>query len=99
MNIEFVSCNKTKLCVKPVGRIDTTTAVEFGTSVTDKLDDIKELLIDFSEVEYVSSMGLRVLLELQRTMNEKGSMTLKNVSSDIVKVFEITGFDRILNII
>ena len=99
MNIEFISLSDTELCVKPTGRIDTITAVEFGTTVDEKTDDIKKLTLDFSNVEYVSSMGLRILLELQRKMNAQGSMVLTNVSPDIVKVFEITGFNKILHII
>ena len=59
---------------------------------------IKELVFDFSEVEYISSAGLRVLLAAQKVMNRQGSMKLIGVSSEVMEVFEITGFSDILTI-
>ena len=88
-----------KLYVKPVGRIDVNTAVEFGQEVNDALDDIKELIIDFESMVYISSMGLRILLELQKRMNEQGKMTIINVADDIMEIFRMTGFSNILNIV
>ena len=80
------------------GRIDTTTAPDFGTEISDELDDIRELILDFREVEYVSSLGLRVILELQKTMNEKGKMKVVNVNKTVMDIFKMTGFDKILTI-
>ena len=84
--------------VKPFGRIDVNTAIEFGTTVSNAVDDndVKNLVIDFEEVPYISSMGLRVLLELQRKMNDLGSMKLKNVNQEVMDIFKMTGFDKIL---
>lgn len=101
MKMEITTPKIGELHVKPYDRIDTTTAVEFGSTIYDKLDDlddITKLILDFSEVKYVSSMGLRILLELQKRMNELGTMVLTNVNEDIVKVFEITGFNKILKV-
>lgn len=49
-----------------------------------------ELFFDFSEVEYISSAGLRVLLAAQKVMNRQGSMKLIGVSDEVMEVFEIT---------
>lgn len=87
-----------KLYVKPIGKIDVNTAAEFGTTTNDLLDDIKELVIDFAEISYISSIGLRVLLELQKRMNQQGSMTITNVSPEIMQIFTMTGFSNILTI-
>lgn len=91
-----------KLIVKAEGRIDTTTAVDFGTKINDLLDDsdeeIKELILDLAGVDYVSSIGLRVILELQKRMNNQGSMRLLNVTPPVLEVFEMTGFTNILTI-
>ena len=86
------------LYVKPKGRIDINTAVDFGTSITDDLDDIKELILDFAEVVYISSMGLRVLLEIQKQMNTQGSMVIINANNDLKSIFEMTGFTNIVRI-
>ena len=80
------------------GRIDTTTAPDFGTEISDELDDVRELILDFREVEYVSSLGLRVILELQKTMNEKGKMKVVNVNKTVMDIFKMTGFNKILTI-
>lgn len=101
MEIEIKEDKYGELLVKPQGRIDVNNAVEFGSKIYDKLDDlddIKNLILDFEQVEYVSSMGLRILLELQKRMSAVGQMVLINVKKDIVDVFEMTGFDRILKI-
>ena len=91
--------DKEKLEVKIVGRLDTITAptleAEFKQSVT---DDVKELVLDFKELEYISSAGLRVLLAAQKVMNKQGSMKLINVSEEVNEIFEVTGFSDILTI-
>lgn len=85
-----------KLVLALKGRLDTNTAPQLEQSL--ELDGVKELVLDFSELEYISSAGLRVVLAAQKKMNEKGSMKLTNVNETIMEVFEITGFTDILTI-
>ncbi len=83
------------------GRIDTSTAVDFGYKINDYIDDAAdgvELIFDMAKIEYISSMGLRVFLELQKRMNQKGKMKLKNVSATVLDIFKTTGFTNIVNI-
>ena len=80
------------------GRIDTTTAANFGMEVNDELDGVKELILDFRGVEYISSLGLRVILELQKRMNEQGSMQVVNVNETVMDIFKMTGFTTFLTI-
>lgn len=91
-----------KLIVKAEGRIDTMSAVEYGNTINDFLDDsdepIKELILDLAKIDYISSIGLRVILELQKRMNNEGSMKLVNVVPSVLEVFEMTGFTNILTI-
>ena len=81
------------------GRIDTTTAPalegELKRSVT---SDVKNLVLDFAKVEYISSAGLRVLLAAQKVMKKQGSMVVRNVNEAIMEVLEVTGFADILTI-
>lgn len=86
-----------KLTVAIGGRLDTSTAPELEKELSD-LAGVKELVLDFAELEYVSSAGLRVLLASQKTMNTQGKMIIKNVNDTIMEVFEITGFADILTI-
>ena len=84
--------------VKPVGRLDINTVPEFQKELADVATNYNNLIIDFSEVNFISSIGLRVLLEMHKAMSEKGSMKLTNVSFDIMYIFNMTGFNKILNI-
>lgn len=87
-----------KLNVSLVGRLDTTTAPELEEELNASLTNVKELIFDFEKLEYISSAGLRVLLAAQKTMNNQGSMKIRNVVAEIMEVFEITGFTDILTI-
>ncbi|MBQ7168704.1 MAG: STAS domain-containing protein [Synergistaceae bacterium] len=80
------------------GRLDTTTAPQLEAEITGKLDGVTDLTIDMSKLVYVSSAGLRVLLKAQKLMNKQGKMTVKNANQEIKEIFEVTGFDELLNI-
>lgn len=89
----------TTLTVTPVGRIDTLTAPEFQKQVEAELGDVNNLIIDFSQGTYVSSAGLRVLLALAQTMEDRdGTIKAVNVSDFLQKAFALTGFLEILNV-
>ena len=90
--------NGTELNVKVVGRLDTTTAPELETELKQSIDGVEKLTLDFAELEYLSSAGLRVILGAQKTMNKQGEMIIKNVNETINEIFEVTGFIDILTI-
>ena len=99
MEIEKKYLDDISLYVKPIGKIDIDSAGEFGAAINDEMYNIRTLIIDFEEVSYISSIGLRVLLEFQKTMKSQGTMQLMNVQQPIMNIFKMTGFDKILNII
>ena len=80
------------------GRIDTTTAPLLEKELKDSFDSCEALVLDFADVEYISSAGLRVLLSAQKVMSKKDGMKLVNVSESIMEIFEVTGFSEILTI-
>lgn len=88
--------NESALVVALTGRLDTTTAPQLEEAL--ELDGVQALEFDFAALDYISSAGLRVLLAAQKIMNKQGEMKIKNVNSDIMEVFEITGFSDILTI-
>lgn len=98
MNIKQKKEDK-KLIVSISGKVDTQTAPELMEFLKGVMPGVEELVLDFQEVEYISSAGLRVVLFAQKTMNAQGSMTVVNVNEDIMEVFELTGFNDILTII
>ncbi len=97
MMIEKLSTG-TGITLKIIGRLDTTTAPELEATVDGCIAGLKDLVMDCSELEYVSSAGLRVILKAQKLMNAQGTMKVMNVNETIMEVFEITGFADILNI-
>ncbi len=93
-----VTKNETALQISVVGRLDTTTAPELETVLKEQLENVTDLTLDFSALEYISSAGLRVVLGAQKTMNKQGKMVVCNVNETVNEVFEITGFADILTI-
>jgi anti-sigma B factor antagonist len=97
MNIEK-ECMDNAITLKVSGRLDTTTAPTLETAVSESVASCEALVLDFSGLEYISSAGLRVILNAQKAMAAKGGMIIKNVNETIMEIFEITGFSDILTI-
>ena len=87
-----------KLTLALEGRLDTTTAPQLEGELKEALDGVTALELDFQQLEYLSSAGLRVLLAAQKVMNRQGSMVVRHVNETIHEVFEVTGFTDILTI-
>ena len=83
------------LTVALEGRLDTTTSPKLEEELR---DGITRLVFDVEKLEYISSAGLRVLLAMQKLMNQQGEMVLQNVNEAVMEVFEVTGFSDILRI-
>ena len=88
----------TKLIVNVEGELDVRTSPEFEQALLPALGGVKELVIDLEGLEYISSAGLRVLLSAAKVMEDQGEMVVKNAGETVMEVFEITGFDDLLNI-
>jgi anti-sigma B factor antagonist len=80
------------------GRLDTTTAPELEAELKTCLDGITDLTLDLTNLDYISSAGLRVLLSAHKTMMKQGQMKVINASEIVKEVFEVTGFCDNLNI-
>ncbi len=97
MTIDKIQDGKA-LKVKVSGRLDTTTAPQLEEELNASLAEVEDLTMDFEELEYISSAGLRVLLSAQKVMNKQGTMTVIGVNDTIMEIFEVTGFSDILTI-
>jgi len=91
-----VSKSGDELRVAVAGSIDTVTAPEVEETLKSNWRDAETLLLDFANVDYVSSAGLRVIMEADKFMSQRGGMRLRNVSEDVMEVFEMTGFNELL---
>ena len=97
MTIE-IKRNTVVTTIDIVGRLDTTTAPELDKTINEDIADVKNLVLNFKGLEYISSAGLRVLLGAQKKMQKVGTMKLINVCEEVMEVFEMTGFSDILTI-
>lgn len=89
---------KMELTLKLAGRLDTKTAPKLQKVIDEELACITHLKLDMAQIEYVSSAGLRVLFLASKKMSMADGMTIMNVNKEVMTVFSITGFDRILTI-
>ncbi len=97
MTIEKIK-NESSLTLAVAGRLETLTAPELEKVVKEELTGVKNLVIDLSGLEYISSAGLRVLLTAQKIMNTQGAMKVTGANEIVQEVFDITGFSDILTI-
>lgn len=88
--------NGSTITVRIVGRIDTVTAPVLHQELSDCFSRCSKLILDFADVNYISSAGLRVLLLAQKNMNGNGILQLIHVNADIMEIFETTAFSEFL---
>ena len=81
------------------GRLETITAPELEEALKTGLDGIAGLTLDFTELDYISSAGLRVVLFAQKQMTAAGGkMKILNPNEIVSEIFDVTGFSDILDI-
>ena len=97
MTIEKI-LNGSELTIALTGRLDTANAPRLEAELKESLPGVERLVLDFAQLDYLSSAGLRVLLGAQKTMNRQGEMIVRSVNETIAEIFEVTGFVDILTI-
>lgn len=92
-------CEANTLTLGLVGRLDTTTAPQLEAAL-ENTTACAQIDMDFAEVKYVSSAGLRVLLKTQKKMKAQGGQfVIHNVNEEVMEVLEMTGFADILTLV
>ena len=93
------------LVIKVSGKLNTTTAPELETRINEEFRPtlpLDTLILDLSELSYISSAGLRVLMALQKNIMKQRygtrSLILQNPSGFCMQVFETIGVDAFFNI-
>jgi anti-anti-sigma factor len=99
MTIKLIKKSESKAELLFDGRLDTATAPAAQEAFLKVAAQYAEMELNFTDLAYVSSAGLRALLMLQKQVNKTGgSLVLTNVKPSVKEVFEITGFAGIMNI-
>lgn len=88
-----------ELTVNLVGDLNIKTSPYLETELTKEISGVKKLILDFTNVEYISSAGLRVLLSMEKTMRrQSGSMILRKVNPAVKEIIRLAGFLQVMHI-
>ena len=88
------------LSISAKGRLDTVASREFMKWTDNNLgEDIKDVVLDCSDLTYISSSGLRVLMTIYKTITTRqGTLSLKDLTPQVGEVLNITGMASLFNI-
>ena len=91
--------NEKELTLSIEGRIDTITSQDLDEEINNEFGNFDSLIMDFTDLEYISSAGLRVLIITQKKLKpENIPFVIKNVNGPVGEIFRISGLDKILKI-
>ena len=91
--------NEKELTLSVEGRIDTITSQDLNKEITEEMGNFDSLIMDFTNLEYISSAGLRVLIASQKKLKaDNVPFVIKNVNDNINEIFRMSGFNKILKI-
>ena len=83
------------LLIAPVGRLDTVTSGELKERIAALDAGGRDIELDFSKVDYISSAGLRLLVALQKQAKADGrGMVIRNINAVVREVFRVSGFNK-----
>jgi len=99
MVIKTEQISETSIKLSVSGCLDTATSPMLEKKLNQWGENIAELTLDFINLTYISSMGLRILLKTQKAMKEQNrKLVIINMSDSIREIFEITGFINLMQI-
>ncbi len=83
------------LTIKPAGRIESSNAIEAENAIKPELHDISSIVLDCTDLEYISSAGLRIVLRIKKAYD---NLKAVNVTSEVYDVFQVTGFSEMMDV-
>ena len=89
-----------KIVISLDGRLDKLSSPELEKEIAPEVAKNKDIVFDFTNLQYISSAGLRILLATEKKLKENGkAMTITNVNADVHDILVVTGFIYILNVV
>ena len=89
-----------KTTVKLIGRLDTTAVADFDSEIAEVISGKNNVVFDCEELEYISSSGLRSILNAYKQLKAAGgTLELCNLQPAVKSVFNLTGFTVMLKIL
>ena len=100
MEVRIIENTTESAVIKFEGHLDTSASEMLPEKLAPVMNDAgKQIILDFTKLNYIASSGMRMLLMLNKKAREKGgSVTIKGMSEDILQIFQMVGFDNIFNI-
>ena len=102
MSVSVKKDFENNLLVQYEGKLDIDNSAEYGMAINDAIDEtdnISALILDFSKITYIASIGLRVLLEIYQKLNKACEIRIIKAQPQVLDVIKMTGFDKFLKII
>ena len=88
------------LLIAPVGRLDTAMSNELKEMLGSYDPTGADIEMDFANVDYISSAGLRLLVSLQKQAKAEGhTMVIKNTNTVVNEVFRVSGFNKTFTVL
>ena len=88
-----------KITILLEGRLDKLSSPILEEEMKKEIQKKKDITIDFKNLEYISSAGLRILIASEKELKAVGkTMEIINVNDDVMSILNVTGFIYILNI-
>lgn len=100
MKVNITDKEAQQVLVALTGELDTAATEELAKELDPLMQcEAVQMTVDFSELEYISSAGMRIMLLLNKTVTAKGgSLTITGMNADIRQLFTLTGFDQMITI-
>ncbi|HKT99968.1 MAG TPA: STAS domain-containing protein [Paraburkholderia sp.] len=99
MNISEVNEGEV-LAIAVSGRVDSTTAGQLEEVLPERVQSAARVLLDLTDVQYVSSAGLRVMLKAAKIAKGTGhDLVLAGLAAPVHEVFQVIGFDSLFRIL
>lgn len=79
------------LTMKVIGSLDTLTSCELEAQLKKVDNSVKSLVLDFTELDYITSVGIRILISTNKMMSRQGGLILRGLNEEVKEVLDITG--------
>ncbi len=84
------------MTIKLKGRIDSSNAAETEKKISEEINGFTgEVVLDASELDYISSAGLRIILRLKKA---NSSTSIINCNTEVYEIFDMTGFTELMDV-
>lgn len=91
--------SQNELTLSVAGRIDTITSKELDTEIASEMGTFNSMVMDLSDLTYISSAGLRILIATQKKLKASNTpFVIKNVNEPVGEILRMSGIDKILTI-